>query len=103
MLPLVRRRAGVPLPIAVAAATAAPFGIAVAVPRTRARDAAVYGLQMWAYVVMHEVPYEDPARLERRVRVDYPIRFDRAVFGCAPTVVLQRALGRPGRTGRARC
>ena len=73
VLPLVRRRVGVPLPIAVTAAVAAPFGIAVAVPRSRARDAAVYGLQMWAYVVMHELPYEDPARLERRARVDYPI------------------------------
>jgi membrane-associated phospholipid phosphatase len=98
VLPLVRRRVGVPLPIAVAASVAAPFGVAVAVPRSRARDAAVYGLQMWAYVVMHEVPYENPERLERRALVDYPIRFDRAVFRCAPTVVLQRALARPGTT-----
>jgi membrane-associated phospholipid phosphatase len=98
VLPLARRRLGVPLPIAAAAAVTAPFGMAVAMPRTRARDAAVYGLQMWAYVVAHEVPNEDPARLERRALVDYPIRFDRAVFRCAPTVVLQRALGRPGRT-----
>jgi membrane-associated phospholipid phosphatase len=98
VLPLVRRRVGVPLPVAVAAAVAAPFGMAVAVPRSRARDAAVYGLQMWAYVVMHELPYEDPERLERRALVGYPIRFDRAVFRCAPTVVLQRALARPGTT-----
>jgi membrane-associated phospholipid phosphatase len=28
--------------------------------------------------------------------VDYPIRFDRAVFGTAPTVALQRLLARPG-------
>jgi membrane-associated phospholipid phosphatase len=72
--------------------------MAIAVPRSRARDAAVYGLQMWAYVVMHELPYEDPGRLERRALVDYPIRFDRAVFRCAPTVALQRALARPGTT-----
>ena len=98
MLPLVRRRVGVPLPVAVTAAVAAPFGMAVAVPRSRARDAAVYGLQMWAYVVMHELPYEHPERLERRAFVDYPIRFDRAVFGRAPTIVLQRALARPGTT-----
>ena len=98
MLPLARRRLGVPLPIAAAAAVAAPFGMAVAVPRSRKRDAAVYALQMWAYMVMHELPNDDPRRLERRALVDYPIRFDRAVFGCAPTVVLQRALGRPGRT-----
>ena len=52
---------------------------------------------MWAYIVLHELPNDDPRRLERRVLVDYPIRFDRAVFGCAPTVALQRALSRPGR------
>ena len=68
------------------------------VPRSRLRDAAVYALQMWAYIVVHELPYDDPRRLERRVLVDYPIRLDRAVFGCAPTVVLQRVLARPGRT-----
>jgi membrane-associated phospholipid phosphatase len=98
VLPLVRRRVGVPLPVAVAAAVSAPFGMAVAVPRSRTRDAAVYGLQMWAYVVMHELPYEVPERLERRALVNYPIRFDRAVFRCGPTVVLQRALARPGTT-----
>ena len=53
---------------------------------------------MWAYIVMHELPYDDPARLERRVRVDYPIALDRAVFGRAPTLVLQRACARPGGT-----
>jgi membrane-associated phospholipid phosphatase len=53
---------------------------------------------MWAYIVLHELPYDDPGRLERRVLVDYPIRFDRAVFGAAPTVVLQRLLARPGAT-----
>jgi PAP2 superfamily len=93
-LPLARRRLRLPAPVTAAAAVAAPFGLAVAVPRSRRRDAAVYALQMWAYIVLHELPYDDPGRLERRVRVDYPIRFDRAVFGCAPTVVLQRALAR---------
>jgi hypothetical protein len=84
-----------PGPAAAAAAVAAPFGLAVAVPRTRVRDAAVYGLQMWAYIVIHELPYDDPAGLERRARVDYPIRVDSAVFRCSPTVALQRALARP--------
>jgi hypothetical protein len=95
-LPLARRRLGLPGPAAAAAAAAAPFALAVAVPRTRVRDAAVYGLQMWAYIVVHELPYDDPAGLERRARVDYPIRVDNAVFRCSPTVALQRALGRPG-------
>jgi hypothetical protein len=94
--PVVRRRLSVPAPVAAAAAVAAPFGLAVATPRSRGRDAAVYGLQMWAYFVLHELPYERPERLERRARVDFPIRFDRAVFHAQPTVVLQRALSRPG-------
>jgi hypothetical protein len=97
-LPLARRRLRLPAPVTAAAAVAAPFGMAIAVPRTRTRDVAVYALQMWAYIVMHELPYDDPRRLEQRVHVDYPIRFDQAVFGRAPTVVLQRALARPGRT-----
>jgi PAP2 superfamily len=52
---------------------------------------------MWAYIVVHELPHEDPEQLERRVRVEYPIKVDRALFGSPPTVVLQRALARPGR------
>jgi hypothetical protein len=97
-LPLARRRLGLPPPVTAVAAAATPFGLAVAVPRSRARDAAVYALQMWAYIIVHELPYDDPSRLEQRVLVEYPIRFDRAVFGSAPTVVLQRALARPRRT-----
>jgi len=97
-LPLARRRLRLPAPVVAAAALSAPFGMAVAVPRSRLRDAGVYALQMWAYIIIHELPYDDPRRLEKRVLVDYPIRFDRAVFRSAPTVVLQRALARPGRT-----
>ena len=97
-LPLARRRLRLPAPVVAAAALSAPFGLAVAVPRSRVRDAGVYALQMWAYIIIHELPYDDPRRLEKRVLVDYPIRFDRAVFRSAPTVVLQRALARPGRT-----
>ena len=65
----------------------------------RARDAAIYALQMWAYIVLHELPNDDPSRLERRVLVDYPIRFDRARVRLPPRrSVLQRALARPGAT-----
>lgn len=97
-LPLARRRLRLPAPVTTAAAVAAPFALAVAVPRSRKRDAGIYALQMWAYIVLHELPYDDPRRLERRVLVDYPIRFDRAVFRTDPTVALQRAFGRPGTT-----
>jgi hypothetical protein len=84
----------VPASVTAAAAVAAPFGLAIARPRSKKRDAAVYTLQMWAYVALHEIPYDDPRRLEERVRVGYPIAVDRALFGRAPTPVLQRALAR---------
>jgi hypothetical protein len=98
VLPSARRRLGLPAPVSALSAAAAPFGLAVAVPRSRKRDAAVYALQMWAYIVAHELPYDDPERLERRVHVEYPIAVDRALFGRPPTAVLQRLLARPGRT-----
>jgi hypothetical protein len=44
------------------------------------------------------MPDDDHELHVRRVRVEYPIRIDRAVgVGQIPTVRLQRALGRPGR------
>jgi hypothetical protein len=93
-LPLARHRLRLPPPVTALTAIAAPFGLAIAVPRSKKRDAAVYALQMWAYIVLHELPYDDPTRLERRVHVDYPIAVDRALFGRPPTPVLQRALAR---------
>jgi membrane-associated phospholipid phosphatase len=96
-LPLLRRRLRIPAPVTAAAATAAPFGLAIAVPRTRKRDVGVYALQMWAYVIVHELPYDRPEQLERRVHVQYPIAVDRALFGSPPTVVLQRVLAHPDR------
>jgi PAP2 superfamily len=95
-LPLARRRLRLPAAATAAVVTAAPLGLCVATRRTGKRDVALYALHMWAYIVAHELPYDDPERLERRVRVEYPIKFDRAVFGSPPTVVLQRALARPG-------
>jgi membrane-associated phospholipid phosphatase len=83
--------------VSAAAAVAGPVGLAVAVPRSARRDAAVYALQMWAFIVVHELPADEPERLERRVHVGYPIAVDRAIgLGVPPTLRLQRALGRPG-------
>jgi hypothetical protein len=96
-LPLARKRLRLPAPVTAAAAAAAPFGLAVATPRTRARDVGVYVLQMWAYVIVHELPFDRPERLEQRVHVQYPMDVDRALFGSPPTVVLQRLLSRAGR------
>jgi membrane-associated phospholipid phosphatase len=85
------------MPITVAAAAGGPVALAVLVPRTKARDAVMFALQMWAFTVVHELPYDDPERLRRRLRVRYPIRADRALgLGELPNVRLQRAFSRPG-------
>ena len=96
-MPLVRRRLRVPPPLTIAAAAAGPFALAVLLPRSKARDAALFGLQMWAFTIVHELPYDDPERLRRRLRVRYPIPVDRLLgFGELPNVRLQRAFSRPG-------
>jgi hypothetical protein len=99
LLPLARKRLRLPPAASAVSASAAPFAMAVALPRSRSRDVAVYALQMWAYIVAHELPHDDPGKLERRVRVDYPIAVDRVLFGSQPTVALQRAFARPHGTG----
>jgi membrane-associated phospholipid phosphatase len=97
-VPLARRRLRPPPIVTAIASAAGPFGLAVAVPRSRKRDAGVYALQMWAFIVIHELPYDRPGRLESRARIDYPIACDRVIgLGVLPTVRLQRAFGRPGR------
>jgi hypothetical protein len=95
-VPLLRRRLRLPAVVTATAVAAAPLGMSIAVRRTWKRDVAVYALQMWAYIIVHELPYEHPERLERRVRVEYPIKVDRALFGSPPTAVLQRLLSHPG-------
>jgi PAP2 superfamily len=95
--PALRHRLGLRRPLVSALAWQAPVALALARPRTAWRDAAIYGLQMWAYVAHYEMPNDDPDSLLRRLRIDYPIRID-DVLGCGetPTVRLQRSLGREG-------
>jgi hypothetical protein len=77
------------------AGLAAP-ALAAAVPRTRARDAAVCGLNMWAYLAAYEMPNDDPQRLHDRVRLDYPISVDRVLgLGVPPTARLQAYFADP--------
>jgi membrane-associated phospholipid phosphatase len=95
--PLVRHRLKLGPAVVSALAWQAPIAMAIARPRSAWRDAAIYGLQMWAYIAHYEMPNDDPERLLERLRVNYPIRVDTAMFaGTPPTVRLQRALGRPG-------
>jgi membrane-associated phospholipid phosphatase len=97
-VPLLRRRARIPAPVTIAACAAGPLGLAVLHPRSRKRDVAMYALQMWAFTMAHELPYDDPERLQARLRIRYPIVADRAIgLGRLPNVRLQRALARlPG-------
>jgi membrane-associated phospholipid phosphatase len=96
-VPLARRRLRLHPAVSIAAAAAGPFALAVVLPRTRARDAGVFGLQMWAFTIIHELPYDRPDRLRERLRIGYPIAVDRVLgAGELPNVRLQRAFSRPG-------
>jgi membrane-associated phospholipid phosphatase len=100
-LPVVRRRLRVPRPVVLAGAGLAPAALCVAVPRSRARDAGVCILNMWAYLAAYEMPNDDPEALAARVRVDYPVAIDRALgLGVPPTLRLQRAFSSPGAVNR---
>ncbi|MBV9804633.1 MAG: phosphatase PAP2 family protein [Solirubrobacterales bacterium] len=84
-----------------AGAGLAPAALCVAVPRSRARDAAVCMLNMWAYLAAYEMPHDDPEELAARVRIDYPIAVDRVLgLGTPPTLRLQRTFSSPGSINR---
>jgi len=97
-VPVLRRRLRVPTPVTVGAVAAAPLALAVLYPRSKRRDVALFALQMWAFTVAHELPYDDPERLRARLRTGYPIRTDRLIgAGRLPNARLQRGLSRlPG-------
>ncbi|MGE5408625.1 MAG: phosphatase PAP2 family protein [Syntrophothermus sp.] len=98
-VPLLRKRLRVPAPVTLAACAAGPLGAAVLAPRGRPRGVAVFAMQMWAFTMAHELPFDDPARARERLRVRYPIVADRLLGGGAlPNARLQRGLARlPGR------
>ncbi|HEY6549765.1 MAG TPA: phosphatase PAP2 family protein [Solirubrobacterales bacterium] len=99
-VPLLRKRLRVPAPVTVAACAAGPLAIAVLYPRTRKRDVALYAMQMWAFIMVHELPYDDPERLQSRLRSRYPITIDRVIgLGRLPNVRLQKRLARLRRVG----
>ena len=97
-VPLARRRKRIPAAVTVAACASGPLALAALWPRTKKRDVALFAMQMWAFAVAHELPYDNPDRLRERLKVDYPIRIDRRIgLGVLPTVRLQRLLARFGR------
>ena len=95
--PLLRRRLKIAPPVVTATAAVVPLAISVLTPRTRARDVAICAGQMWAYLATYQMPNDDPENLERRVKIDYPVKFDRALGGGElPGVRIQRALAKDG-------
>ena len=97
---MARKRVKLPPAAVLAASGLALPALAVAVPRSRVRDMALCGLNMWAYLAAYEMPNDDPQRLHDRVRLDYPIDVDRVIgFGVPPTVRLQ-VLSDPNRVNR---
>lgn len=99
-VPLVRRRLRIPASVTVAACASGPLALAVLQPRSKKRDVALFALQMWAFTVVHEIPYDDPERLRARLRATYPIKIDRVLGGGRlPNVRLQKALARLPRVG----
>ena len=80
-VPLLRKRLKLGPAATVAATVAGPVATATLHGRTKTRDAVLYFQQMWAFVMIHELPYDDPAALRRRLRVRYPISGDRIIGG----------------------
>jgi membrane-associated phospholipid phosphatase len=93
--PIVRKRVSASPLITQTVAYAAPVALCVAVKRSRARDVAVCGLQMWAYLAAYKTPHDDERAQAQRVHIDYPIDVDRVLgLGRLPTLRLQRALAK---------
>jgi membrane-associated phospholipid phosphatase len=95
---VLRRKVALPPAGVMAVAAAAVPALVVATPRSRLRDAGLSVVNMWAYLAAYELPNADPAALEARVHLDYPIAIDRLLgFGVPPTLRLQRRFSQPGR------
>ncbi|MFM8791252.1 MAG: hypothetical protein ACKOFX_02000, partial [Solirubrobacterales bacterium] len=93
VVPHIRRQLRIPAAVTVASTVLAPAAIAVLWPRSRRRDVALFLGQMWAFAVTHELPYDNPTRLRRRLLIDYPIVADRWIGrGVLPNARLQRLL-----------
>jgi membrane-associated phospholipid phosphatase len=97
-VPLLRRRLRIPAPVTIAACAGGPLALAVLYPRSKKRDVALYALQMWGFIMVHEMPYDDPEGLRARLRSRYPIVVDRVIgAGKLPSARLQRGLAKlPG-------
>jgi membrane-associated phospholipid phosphatase len=100
LAPLVRKRVSAPPLLTQGVAFAAPIGLCVAMRRSRGRDIATCGLQMWAYLAAYKSPHDDPESQALRTHIGYPIVADRLLgLGDVPSARLQRLLARGGPEG----
>ena len=98
---MLRRRVRLPPALVLGGAWLSPLAVSVVLRPGRRRQIAVCALNMWAYIASYEMPHDDPERLARRARLDYPIAADRVLgLGALPTVRLQRAFATPGKVNR---
>ena len=99
--PLLRRRLRLKPPVVIAAAAATPFALAVLIPRCARGTSGCARCRCTPTSATYQMPNDDPEKLERRVRVKYPVMADKPIgLGTTPTLRLQRALGTPGRFRR---
>jgi membrane-associated phospholipid phosphatase len=98
--PLMRRRLRIPAPLTIVACAAGPLAVAVIQPRSKKRDVALFALQMWGFIMVHELPFDRPEHLRSRLRSRYPIVADRVLgLGALPNSRLQRAIAPLPRAG----
>jgi len=94
----VRRRVGIPRPVTITLASAAPLAIVVALPASRWRAAAAWATYLWLFKVAHQVPFDEPGKIKKRVRMRQSVRLDSVIGAGAPVALrLQRALRDPPR------
>ena len=92
-----RKRIGMHPALTLILGCAPPLGLAISVPKGRRRYAAVAAGYLHLFKLGWELPYDEPAKLRRRLWIDEPIRFDTVVgLGVPPGLRLQRALRRRG-------
>ena len=92
-----RKRIGLHPAVTLPLGCAPLLGVAIAMPKGRARYAAMGAAYMHLFKLGWELPYDDPEKLRKRLWIDQPIRFDTVVgLGVPPGLRLQRALRRPG-------
>lgn len=100
--PALRRRRRIPTAATTGALVTGPLALAVLWPRSKKRDVALFAMQMWGFLMAHEIPYDDPERLRARLRTRYPIALDRLLGGGElPNIRAQRALSGLGRGNAA--